>query len=148
MFLATGAFFSFFTFATPLLIHWISKKYVTDLYYNTEKDSYTAYTYTLLLRKKKVRTNNASFFLACVVNLVLFQLEFRPADVEIPELPSMFTTFKAHDVPLFVDASQFTAVEHYGKIMGYDKPISMRMEDGVTELEARARRIKKEKGDS
>ena len=31
---ASGAFLSFFTFATPLLIHSISKKYVTKLYYN------------------------------------------------------------------------------------------------------------------
>ena len=73
------------------------------------------------------------------------QLEFRPSDVQIPELPSMFTTFKAHDVPLFVDASQFTRVEHYGKIMGYDKPVDMRIRDGITELEARARGLTKEK---
>ena len=32
--IASGAFLSFFTFATPLLIHSISKKYVTKLYYN------------------------------------------------------------------------------------------------------------------
>ena len=32
--LGAGAFLSFFTFATPLLIHTISKKYVTKLYYN------------------------------------------------------------------------------------------------------------------
>ena len=31
---ASGAFLSFFTFATPLLIHSFSKKYVTKLYYN------------------------------------------------------------------------------------------------------------------
>ena len=32
--LGAGAFLSFFTFATPMLIHSISKKYVTKLYYN------------------------------------------------------------------------------------------------------------------
>jgi hypothetical protein len=31
---ASGAFLSFFTFVTPLLIHSFSKKYVTKLYYN------------------------------------------------------------------------------------------------------------------
>ena len=51
---AGGAFFSFFTFATPLLIHWVSKKYVTELLYNKIEDSYTAITYSLLLKKKKV----------------------------------------------------------------------------------------------
>ena len=54
---AGGAFFSFFTFATPLLIHWVSKKYVTELLYNKIEDSYTAITYSLLLKKKKVSFN-------------------------------------------------------------------------------------------
>ena len=54
---AGGAFFSFFTFATPLLIHWVSKKYVTELLYNKIEDSYTAITYSLLLKKKKVSLN-------------------------------------------------------------------------------------------
>ena len=51
---AGGAFMSFFTFATPLLIHWVAKKYVTELLYNKIDDSYTAITYSLLLREKKV----------------------------------------------------------------------------------------------
>ena len=54
MAVASGAFLSFFTFATPLLIHWMSKKYVTELLYNKIDDSYTAITYSLLLREKKV----------------------------------------------------------------------------------------------
>ena len=33
----------------------------------------------------------------------------------------MFTTFKAQDVPLFVEGSAFHDPWHYGKIMGYDK---------------------------
>ena len=48
-------FSSFFTFATPLLIHWVSKKYVVELMYNKIDDSYTAITYSLLLRKKEVK---------------------------------------------------------------------------------------------
>lgn len=53
--IGTGAFLSFFTFATPLLIHYVSKKYVTELYYNRVTDTYKAVTYSLLLRKKEVR---------------------------------------------------------------------------------------------
>ena len=49
-----GAFMSLFTFATPLLIHHVSKKYVTELNYNKLEDSYTAITYSLFLRKKEV----------------------------------------------------------------------------------------------
>ena len=44
--IASGAFLSFFTFATPLLIHTISKKYVTKLYYNQVN---TYYKYILEL---------------------------------------------------------------------------------------------------
>eukprot|EP00095_Tigriopus_kingsejongensis_P006749 maker-scaffold1404_size42976-snap-gene-0.11 protein:Tk06749 transcript:maker-scaffold1404_size42976-snap-gene-0.11-mRNA-1 annotation:"GK24268" len=104
--IVTGAFLSFFTFATPLLIHFISKKYVTELRYNRLEDSYTAITYSLLLTKKEIK--------------------FRLQDVHVPDIPGMFTTFKARNVPLFVDGSQFDVPQHYGKIMGYDKPLNLR----------------------
>merc|ERR1712241_956391 len=52
--LGAGAFLSFFTFATPLLIHSVSKKYVTKLYYNQVEDKYTAYVYNLFVKPKKI----------------------------------------------------------------------------------------------
>ena len=52
--LGMGAFMSFFTFATPLMVHYMSKKYVTEMYYNRITDTYTAITYSLFLRKKQV----------------------------------------------------------------------------------------------
>jgi transmembrane protein 70 len=55
----------------------------------------------------------------------------------------MFTTFKANDVPLFVDGQQFETPVHYGKIMGYDKPLNLRWEGGHTQSEAEARRKEK-----
>merc|ERR1739844_502225 len=76
-----GAFLSFFTFATPLLIHHVSKKYVTELNYNKFEDSYTAITYSLFLRKKEIK--------------------FKIQDVYVPDIPGMFTTFKANGKPLF-----------------------------------------------
>merc|ERR1712111_79246 len=72
-----GAFLSIFTFATPLLIHHISKKYVTELNYNKLEDSYTAITYSLFLRKKEIK--------------------FKIKDVHVPSIPGMFTTFQAKD---------------------------------------------------
>ena len=51
-----GAFLSFFTLATPILIHHVSKKYVTQLNYNKLEDTYTAITYNFFLRKKEVGT--------------------------------------------------------------------------------------------
>lgn len=44
----------FFTFVTPLLLHIITKKYVTEVYYNPETKSYTAVTLNFFLVPKKV----------------------------------------------------------------------------------------------
>ena len=49
-----GSFMSLFIFITPIMIHHISKKYVTELNYNKLEDTYTAYYYSLFLRKKEV----------------------------------------------------------------------------------------------
>ncbi|KYM94672.1 Ankyrin repeat domain-containing protein 12 [Cyphomyrmex costatus] len=43
----------FFAITTPLLIHMITKKYVTYLYYNAKEDTYIANTYSLFARTKK-----------------------------------------------------------------------------------------------
>jgi hypothetical protein len=53
-------------------------------------------------------------------NLISFKLKFKLKDVQVIE--DMFTSFRAKDVPLFVDGQQFYEPLHYGKIMGYDKP--------------------------
>jgi len=113
--LGMGAFMSFFTFATPLLVHYVSKKYVTEMYYNRVTDTYTAITYSLFLRKN--------------------QIKFRSSEVHVPDIPGMFTTFKARNVPLFVESGQFYSIYHYGKIMGYEKPLpeEMRWENKMEE---------------
>jgi transmembrane protein 70 len=97
--LFSGAFLSFFTFVTPVLIHSISKKYVTKLYYNQVDDKYTAVVYNIFIRPKKI--------------------EFRLRDVKVPDIPGMFTTFKAKDHALFVDMEQFRDPTHFEKLMGY-----------------------------
>merc|ERR1719244_1343277 len=102
MLAGAGAFFSMFTFATPLLIHWVSKKYVTEMLYNRIENTYTAVTYSFLLRRK--------------------QITFKASDVTIPNIPGMFTTFQVNGNSLFVDADSFQSAKHYGKLMGYDKP--------------------------
>ena len=55
------------------------------------------------------------------------QIKFRSSDVHVPDIPGMFTTFKARNVPLFVESGQFYSIYHYGKIMGYEKPLSSAM---------------------
>ena len=72
-----------------------------------------------------------------------FQVKFRVTDVQVPDIPGMFTTFKANNVPLFVDGEQFDRPLHFGKIMGYDKPLNLRWDGEHTQSEAEARRKKK-----
>lgn len=48
------SFVGFFTFITPLVLHFITKKYVTEINYDADKDEYTATTLSILLRKKEV----------------------------------------------------------------------------------------------
>ena len=62
-----GAFLSFFTLATPILIHHISKKYVAQLNYNKLEDTYTAITYNFFLRKKEVPA--IDFEQTCALNI-------------------------------------------------------------------------------
>ncbi|EDW80111.1 uncharacterized protein Dwil_GK24268 [Drosophila willistoni] len=98
----------FFTFVTPLLLHFITKKYVTELHYNPMTEEYTATTISLLLQKVKTK--------------------FRPSDVDVPEVPGMFTSFIVNKRPLFVDPALFDDPEHYVRIMGYDKPIDFKLD--------------------
>lgn len=45
----------FFTFVTPLLLHFITKKYVTEIFYDKATSTYKATTITFFLAKRLVR---------------------------------------------------------------------------------------------
>lgn len=47
-------FAGLFTFVTPLLLHFVTKKYVTQITYNAIADEYTATTISFLLLRKQV----------------------------------------------------------------------------------------------
>lgn len=53
--IAVCGFVGFFTFITPLLLHLVTKKYVTEIHFNPEKNEYLATTITFFLTKKKVK---------------------------------------------------------------------------------------------
>ncbi|XP_047529204.1 transmembrane protein 70 homolog, mitochondrial [Vanessa atalanta] len=97
----------FFTFITPLLLHLITKKYVTEIHYDPNTLTYKATT--------------INFFLASV------QLNFKAEDVVVPDIPGMFTTMVAKGKPLFIEARHFTDPLYYAKIMGYDKPLDFKL---------------------
>lgn len=48
------SFVGFFTFVTPLVLHFITKKYVTEINYDPAKDEYTATTLSLFLTRTEV----------------------------------------------------------------------------------------------
>lgn len=97
----------FFTVVTPILLHFITKKYVTHLYYNQNTNTYIAKT--------------VNFF--CVTK----QTEFTPEDVSVPDVPGLFTTIKVKGKPMFIDPRMFDYPEHYARIMGYDKPLDFKL---------------------
>lgn len=45
---------SFFAVSTPILLNWVTKKYVTHMYYDADEDKYIANTYNLFVQKKEV----------------------------------------------------------------------------------------------
>lgn len=57
----------------------------------------------------------------------MLQLFFRREDVEVPDVPGMFSSILVKGEPLFIQMENFTDVEHYRKIMGYDKPIDLKL---------------------
>ncbi|CAG9584471.1 unnamed protein product [Danaus chrysippus] len=97
----------FFTFVTPILLHFITKKYVTEMHYNPETDTYRATT--------------LNFFIAPVYH------HFKTDDVVVPDIPGMFTTMVAKGKPLFIEARHFSDPLYYAKIMGYDKPLDFKL---------------------
>ncbi|XP_043278445.1 transmembrane protein 70 homolog, mitochondrial isoform X3 [Venturia canescens] len=95
--------FGFFAFVTPLLLHLITKRYVVYVDYNPLTDSYIATTYSIFVQKKEI--------------------EFKPEDVKLPEISEMLTSCFVKGIPMFMDVQNFTNIDHYKRIMGFDKPM-------------------------
>jgi len=104
---AGASIVGFFTFFTPFLIHYVTKKYVTEIIYDPAKEEYIATVFNFFLTKR--------------------QIHFKLADVKVPELPGTFTTLHVKNIPLFCIPPDFIYKEHYGKFMGYDKPINFKL---------------------
>lgn len=97
----------FFTYLTPYLLHLIAKRYITELTFCDETKMFTCTTLNFFTIPRKT--------------------SFQAADVYVPDVPGMFTTFKVNGKPLFLDPKQFTDINVYAHLMGYDKPIDFHM---------------------
>ena len=100
---AIGGVVNFFVFMNPFIIHYIAKKYVTELRWNRVTGVFTAVTWSLFVRRR--------------------ELQFTAGDVRVPDVPGMFTFLEAKGTPLFLDPQSFEDNEAYGHLMGFDKPL-------------------------
>lgn len=100
-----------FVFVNPLLIHYIAKKYVTHLYFNSDTKVFTATILTFFARQENI--------------------SFTAADVTVPDVPNMFAMLTVRGRPLFVHEDDFTSIEVYKHLMGFDRPLKFLHEDAV-----------------
>lgn len=102
---------AFFIFVTPLLFQFINRRHVNRLYYNYEKEQFTAVLYNFFLMEYKI--------------------QFNLKDIYVPDMPGPFSTFTVKNLNrnLFVDYQQVTDLKLVEKILGYDKPIDFNKYD-------------------
>ncbi|XP_003707253.2 transmembrane protein 70 homolog, mitochondrial [Megachile rotundata] len=104
---AVFAFLNLVAACSPLLVHWLAKRYVTDMYYYPKEDKYVAEVYDLFINKK--------------------QIVFTNDEVEIPEIDSMLRCCSVEGHPLLFDEAEFIDPKYYCVIMGYNDPIDFEM---------------------
>lgn len=100
---AVGGFASFFIYLTPVLLHLVSKRYVTEMTLDPVSKEYTATTYTFFLRKKIHR--------------------FTVDDVTVPNVSGLFTSLRVHGVPLFIDRDLFTNQSYFVELFKFNDPL-------------------------
>ncbi|CAH1780304.1 unnamed protein product, partial [Owenia fusiformis] len=101
--LGLGGILGFFIFCTPLLLHYVTKKYVSTVYLHPVSKEFTATTYSLFLRKR--------------------EHTFKAKDVHVPEVPGAFTSMVVNgNTSLFMDMNYFSNPDAYMHMVGYDKP--------------------------
>ena len=86
---------------SPLLLHYITKRYVTHLYYEPESRTFTTCSLTLFNRKR-VTT-------------------FKAEDVVIPLVRGPFTTYTVFRKPFFIDPLSFKDISVFEHLVGYDQ---------------------------
>ncbi|KAG8188196.1 hypothetical protein JTE90_021219 [Oedothorax gibbosus] len=99
--LVTAAFLS-----TPLLLHWITRRYVLELHFTPETKRFDASTFDLLTRE------------VCT--------SFVAEEVRVPDIPGFLSNVVVRGRPLFVDARMVRNPDAYAHMMGYDQPLDLR----------------------
>ncbi|KAI1309376.1 Transmembrane protein 70 -like protein, mitochondrial [Halotydeus destructor] len=110
--LSFAGFLGLVAVMTPIILNILTKRYITQLYFDHEKKVFTSYTLSLLNRRR------------CTT--------FTASDVTLPPLEGPFTSFKVFNKPYLVDPAQFSERQVYEHLMGYDKPLEQEISSTVS----------------
>ncbi|KAL4234098.1 Transmembrane protein 70 [Mactra antiquata] len=91
--------------ATPFAVHFVTKKYVTDIYFNSDTKVFTLTTRGFFLQKK--------------------ELEYKAEDVEFPFVPRAFVSHLIKGKSFFIEECEFRGKEIYMHMVGFDKEFTL-----------------------
>ena len=91
---------------SPLALNYVTKRYITELRFNRDTRTFRAITLSFFNRQVETR--------------------FKQADVHVPLVPGLFTSFLVRKRPMFMDPAYVQDVAAYQHLLGHDKPITGR----------------------
>lgn len=99
------------TISSPILIHFLTKRYVIEMYHYPKEEKYTAKLFSFLCKEREIT--------------------FTPNDVIEPntKVSAALTTCVAGGNPLLFDENNFIDPKHYKIIMNYNKPIDFKVKE-------------------
>ena len=104
---ALALFCGVFVGGTPLMLHWVTRRYITQIRYDRPAGVFTLTTLSLFARAK--------------------HLSFTAADVHALHVPAMFSNVEVKKRHLLMDPSAFTDRDAYIQMMRYDEPMDWEM---------------------
>ena len=98
-----GTVLNTYIFVSPLIMQWLTGRYVIHMYYDDISKEFTATTFSLFMRKKELR--------------------FKKSDIVVPDMPRLMTSIFAKNKPLLLEPSCFLSRQAFIDVMRYDEPI-------------------------
>ena len=104
-------------FSTPVLLHFVTRKYVTDIYYNEDTKIFTLARKSFFIRRKEV--------------------QYKAEDAKVSLDGGLFVTHKVKGQPYFIEYTDFRSKELYLHMVGYDKPLEYAIPDPNRHMKAK-----------
>lgn len=101
----------FFMFGTTALMHFVTKRYITYIYFNRKNKTFTAGRFTFFLRNK--------------------EMEYTTKDVVVPDVAGIFTTLKIKGKPFMAFDEHFLDYDVFIHMLGYDKPMKWKFKSEI-----------------